>query len=43
MDYGFKANTTEMMDKRSIQLGGFHWHKLFCIPIEDNIKTYRKS
>ena len=51
MDYIFlykmacalKAITTVIMDKHSIQLVGCHWHKIFCIPIENNMNTYIKS
>ena len=50
MDYIFlykmacalKAITTVIMDKHSIQLVGCHWHKIFCIPIENNMNTYIK-
>ena len=35
--------TTAMMAKRSIQLGGKHLRKFFCIPIRNNIPAYRKA
>ena len=37
MACGLKVITTAMMDNHTIQLGGFHWHKLFSITIENKI------
>ena len=42
MDCGLKVITTAMMDNCAIQMGGCHWNKLFFIPIESNMNTFRK-
>ena len=26
--------STKIMEKRSLKLGGKHWHQLFCLPTE---------
>ena len=43
MSKGLKSITTAMMAKQAIQLGSKHWHKIFCIPPERNISSYRKA
>ena len=34
-----------MMSHRAIQLGGIHWHKLLCIPVDhsNNMSVYRMT
>ena len=40
---GLLVLPTALLAKRAIQLGGIHWHKLFCIPCEDNMSIHRKA
>ena len=34
---------TALLAKLALQLGGAHWYKLFCIPIEKNLGIHRKA
>lgn len=34
---------TAVLAKRSIQLGGIHYHRLFCIPTEKHYSVHRKA
>ena len=40
---GLAVTTTAMMSKRSIHLGGKHWHYIFCLPIEKNLTPHRMA
>jgi predicted GIY-YIG superfamily endonuclease len=40
---GLNVMTTAILAKRAIQLGGCHYHKLFCLPIGRNLSTHRKA
>ena len=42
---GLNIITVAMMCHRAIQLGGWHWHKLLCIPIDrgNNMSVYRMT
>lgn len=40
---GLNPISTAMMAHRAVQLGGVHWHKLLCIPTEDNMSIYRRA
>ena len=35
--------TTSKMDKRALQLGGKHWHNIFCLSGEENLTPHRRS
>ena len=43
MSKGLFTLPTALLSKRAIQLGGIHWHKLFCIPTERNMNNHRKA
>ena len=43
MSKGLFTLPTALLSKRAIQLGGIHWHKLFCIPTEKNMNNHRKA
>ena len=43
MSKGLFVLSTAVLAKRAIQLGGIHWHLLFCIPIDRNMSLHRKS
>ena len=43
MSKGLFVLPTAMLAKRAIQLGGIHYHKLFCIPTEKNISLHRRA
>ena len=34
---------TALLAKRALQLGGTHWHKLFCIPTDKSLGVHRKA
>ena len=38
---GLSCVPTAMMAKRATQLGGVHWHKLFCIPPDKHLSIHR--
>ena len=42
---GLFTVSTAMMSNREIQLGGIHWHKLLCIPVDqsNNMSVYRMA
>lgn len=42
---GLTVVTTAMMSHLAIQLGGIHWHKLLCIPVDrsNNMSNYRMT
>ena len=40
---GLNVMTTAILAKRAIQLGGCHYHKLFCLPVGKNLSTHRKA
>jgi hypothetical protein len=40
---GLNVIPTAMMAKRSIQIGGRHWHYLFGLPIGKNLSTHRMA
>lgn len=40
---GLFSLATAMMAHRAVQLGGIHWHKLLCIPTENNISINRRA
>ena len=42
---GLAVISTVMMSHRAIQLGGWHWHKLLCIPVDrsNNMSVYRMT
>lgn len=42
---GLNVVTVAMMSHRAIQLGGWHWHKLLCIPVDrgNNMSVYRMT
>ena len=42
---GLNVITCAMMCHRAIQLGGWHWHKLLCIPVDrgNNMSVYRMT
>ena len=39
MDGALKEIKKSMMSKRAIHIGVCHWHKCFCIHIENNNNT----
>ena len=40
---GSTISTTAMMAKRAIQLGGKHWHYLFCLPTGRSLSPHQIS
>lgn len=42
---GLNVLPTAMMSHRAVQLGGWHWHKLLCIPPDkgNNMSVYRQA
>lgn len=40
---GLYSISTAMMAHRAVQLGGIHWHKLLCIPTDDNLSITRRA
>ena len=42
---GLIVITVAMMCHQAIQLGGWHWHKLLCIPVDfdNNMSVYQIS
>lgn len=40
---GLCVVTTAQMARRAIQLGGKHWHYLFCLPTEKGLSAHRKA
>ena len=40
---GLTVVTTAILAKRAIQIGGIHYHKLFCLPIGKNMSIHRKA
>lgn len=38
---GLNCLATAVMAKRATQLGGSHWHKFFCLPVEKRITPHR--
>ena len=42
---GLVVISIAMMSHRAIQLGGIHWHKLVCIPVDksNNMSVYRMT
>jgi hypothetical protein len=40
---GLNVTTTAVLAKRAIQIGGCHWHKLFCLPIDKNLSCHRRA
>lgn len=40
---GLLPVSTAMMANRAVQLGGIHWHKLLCIPAEENMSISRRA
>jgi len=42
---GLTVITIAMMSHRAIQLRGWHWHKLLCIPVDksNNMSVYRRT
>ena len=34
---------TAVLAKRAIQLGGIHWHVLFCLNTDDSLTNHRKA
>ena len=40
---GLRVIITTMMSKRSLQLGGLHWHKIFMLPIEKNLTPHKTA
>jgi len=40
---GLNCISTAIMSKRSIELGGIHWHKLLCIPTDPNLSIWRRA
>ena len=43
MSKGLHVLTTALLAKRAINLGGIHYHKLFCLPIGRNLNVQRKA
>ena len=35
--------TTDQMAKLALQLGGKHWHNIFCLSGEENLKPHRRA
>ena len=42
MSKGLLVLPTAMLAKRTIQLGGIHWYKLFSIPTNKSMNLHRK-
>ena len=40
---GLNCLATAVMAKRATQLGGTHWHKFFCIPVEKRLSPHRMA
>ena len=40
---GLNVIKTSQMDKLALQLGGKHWHNMFCLSGEENIIPHRRS
>ena len=38
---GLNCLATAVMAKRATQLGGTHWHKLFCLPVTKHLSPHR--
>ena len=43
LSLGLSCLSTAVMGKRANQLGGIHWHKFFCIPIDNNSTPHRMA
>ena len=43
MSKGLRVSTTALMAKRSLQLGGLHWHKILNLPTKRNLSTHRRA
>ena len=41
MSKGLNCLPTAVMAKRATQLGGTHWHKFFCLPVEKRLTPHR--
>lgn len=40
---GLNVMTTAILAKRARQIGGIHYHKLFCLPIGNNLSVHRRA
>ena len=43
LSQGLFALPTAVLAKRAIQLGGTHWHVLFCLNTDDSLTNHRKA
>ena len=43
LSQGLFALSTAVLAKRAIQLGGTHWHVLFCLNTDDSLTSHRKA
>ena len=40
---GLLVMSVALLAKRGIQIGGTHWHKLYCIPTERHFSIHRRA